>query len=90
MFKCRDCGYIFDEPKKYSEDRTPGGVHEGGSFIEHFTGCPLCAGAYEDTIYCDECMELFGESEVEYVELENGEKKYLCEKCKEELLGEEI
>lgn len=89
MFKCEDCGYIFDEPKKYSEDRTPGGSFEGGSFIEYFTGCPLCSGSYEDTTYCDECERHFGESEVEYVELENGEEKYLCEDCKKELKGGE-
>lgn len=40
MFKCYDCGYVFEEPKHYSEDRTPGGAFEGSSFIEHFTGCP--------------------------------------------------
>ena len=48
MYKCLDCGCIFEEPKKYSEDRTPGGVFEGGSFIEYWQGCPDCAGAYEE------------------------------------------
>lgn len=57
MFKCYDCGYVFEEPKHYSEDRTPGGSFEGGSFIEHFTGCPQCAGAYDEAVECDGCGE---------------------------------
>lgn len=57
MFKCYDCGYVFEEPKHYSEDRTPGGAFEGGSFIEHFTGCPQCAGAYDEAVECDGCGE---------------------------------
>lgn len=56
MYKCLDCGYIFDEPNRYSEDRTPGGVFEGGSFIEYWYGCPSCAGAYEE--YDEEEEEL--------------------------------
>lgn len=57
MYKCFDCGAVFDEPKHYSEDRTPGGVFEGGSFIEHFTGCPYCGGFYDTAVQCDGCNE---------------------------------
>ena len=48
MYKCEDCGHIFDEPKAYSEDCTPGYVCEGGSFIKHYMACPICGGAYEE------------------------------------------
>ena len=76
MFKCRDCGYIFEEPKHYSEDRTPGGVFEGGSFIEHYTGCPLCAGAYDEAIECDSCNEFFFREQLE--SNENGSFCFMC------------
>lgn len=57
MYICSDCGLIFSEPKHYSEDRTPGGAFEGGSFIEHYTGCPACSGAYEEAYECQRCGE---------------------------------
>lgn len=48
MYRCEDCGYVFEEPKLYSEDRTPGGAFEGGSFIERWVGCPFCSGEFEE------------------------------------------
>lgn len=48
MFKCNDCDLVFEEPKEYTEDRTPGGAFEGGSFIYRWTGCPNCGGNYEE------------------------------------------
>ena len=49
MYKCNDCDCIFDNPKTYSEDRTPSGVFEGGSFIETWEGCPHCESCdYEE------------------------------------------
>lgn len=48
MYKCDDCGYIFDEPVRVSEDRTPGGAFEGGSFIETWEECPNCGGSFEE------------------------------------------
>ena len=46
MYYCEECDFIFEEPTLYAEDRTPGEAFEGGSFIEHFKGCPICAGGY--------------------------------------------
>ena len=46
MYYCKECDYVFEEPKKYAEDRTPGGAFEGGSFIEYFEGCPICGGGF--------------------------------------------
>ena len=64
MYKCLDCGHVFEEPKQYSEDRTPGGAFEGGSFIEHYTGCPLCSGAFEEAKQCEICGEYFTDDEL--------------------------
>ncbi len=46
MYYCKECDYIFEEPKKYAEDRTPEGAFEGGNFIEYFEGCPICGGSF--------------------------------------------
>lgn len=80
MYKCFDCGALFEEPKEYSEDRTPGGVCEGGSFIEHYSGCPYCSGAYDEAVECDVCGEFCYSRSISYDE--NGS---VCDKCLEEL-----
>lgn len=57
MFICNECELVFSEPKVYSEDRTPGGVFEGGSFIETYKGCPSCGGNYDEAMECQRCEE---------------------------------
>lgn len=52
MYYCSNCNVFFEEPSNYAEDRTPGGVFEGGSFIEHYSGCPHCGGGYEEAKRC--------------------------------------
>lgn len=51
-FICLECGALFDEPKKYIElhglDTPP---------YEEMSGCPVCGGAYTNTIFCDACGE---------------------------------
>ena len=74
MYKCNDCGLIFEEPSNYSEDRTPGGVSEGGSFIEHYVGCPRCGGSFDEAEECEECGKYYN-----IYELEDG----ICDKCYE-------
>lgn len=84
MYKCYDCGYVFEEPKEYSEDRTPGGVFEGGSFIEHYTGCPSCSGAYDEVVECDGCGEFVYRSSL--TATDDGE---YCDLCMEEMEEDE-
>ena len=85
MYKCSDCGLIFDEPKKYSEDRTPGGSFEGGSFIEHFLGCPFCSGAFDEVEECEICGEYFTPEELtDTTEMINGGCGRCCEQCIED------
>jgi len=47
MYRCKDCGNIFDEDEvaKWDEDR---GEFWGFPCSESMTGCPLCYGAYEE------------------------------------------
>lgn len=59
MYKCCDCGLVFEQPKHYSEDRTPyGGMSEPG-FTEHFTGCPSCGGTYDEAMLCQRCEDTY-------------------------------
>lgn len=85
MYKCLDCGHVFEEPKQYREDRTPGGTCEGGSFIEHYTGCLLCSGAYEEAKQCEICGEYFTSDELtDTTEYINGGCGDCCEQCIED------
>ena len=49
MYKCLECGHIFEpgEEAKWTEKH---GFTDGR--YEHFTGCPLCKSAYEETLRC--------------------------------------
>lgn len=77
MYYCSDCNIFFEEPSSYSEDRTPGGAFEGGSFIEHYSGCPNCGCGYEEAHHCDMCADA-------YVR----ESEDICDSCKQYLLKE--
>ncbi len=79
MYKCLDCGYVFEEPRTYTEDRTPGGVFEGGNFIELYEGCPKCSGGYEEVVECDDCGEF-----LTFEEAESRDKRNYCLNCYEE------
>lgn len=84
MYICCDCGHVFETPKHCSEDRTPGGSFEGGSFIEHWEGCPLCEGAFEEAVECDGCGEFTYSSSL--TSTKDGE---YCESCMEEMDGDD-
>lgn len=82
MYKCLDCGAVFENPKEYAEDRTPGGANEGGSFIERYKGCPQCSGAYEEAKQCEICGEYFTDDELQdTTEMVNGGLGMCCEGC---------
>ena len=73
MYKCVDCGHIFEEgdQAEWYEDR---GEYCGIPCGELMTGCPKCHGYYEEATECKECGEWFLEDE-----LHDG----LCESCQE-------
>ena len=79
MYKCLHCGYVFEEPATYSEDCTPGGAFEGGSFIDYYEGCPKCSCGYEEVFECDDCGEF-----LTFEETENKNRRYYCTDCFEE------
>ena len=57
MFICDECGLVFNEPARWTEDRTPyGGPAEPG-FQEEMAGCPRCQGNYTEAMLCPRCEE---------------------------------
>ena len=86
MYRCRECGNVFETPANYSEDKTPGGAFEGGSFVEHYTGCPSCGGNYEEAKECDGCGEFFCESQL-YAYSDEDVCGEFCQFCMDEMEG---
>lgn len=73
MYKCLDCGEVFDEPASVRETH---GFTDG--FAETFYMCPHCNGNYEEAKQCKECDEWHTENE-----LYDG----WCEKCLRETIN---
>ena len=71
-YKCCECGYVFDMPTTWLEDR---GECWGMRCSETVRGCPECHGDYEEAYECEECGEYFFEDEME---------DRLCEECRGE------
>lgn len=71
MYKCTDCGHIFEEGEqaisREAHDEIPGGFHED------FAVCPICGGDFEETRSCKKCGGAFLDDE-----LIGG---YYCEDC---------
>lgn len=74
MYKCIECGHIFEEGEQacWTESR---GEYWGVSCSETMSGCPICDGEYETTIPCEICESHHLEDEL------NGG---VCEECIDE------
>ena len=86
MFKCKDCGHLFEEGEQ--------GVFRGGNgwdepeYREEF--CPVCKGEFEEAIICKCCDEWVFEEESTIGICEDCIKKYsqdfdFCEKAFSEM-----
>lgn len=73
MYKCLDCGEVFDEPASVRETH---GFTDG--FAEIFYMCPYCNGDYEEVHQCKKCDEWHTDEE-----LYDG----WCEKCLRETIN---
>lgn len=73
MYKCLNCGEVFEEPASVRETH---GFTDG--FAETFYMCPYCSGDYEEAKQCQECDEWHTENE-----LYDG----WCEKCLRETIN---
>ena len=77
MFKCCECGHLFEEGEQASWYENQGECH-GRIAMEKFDGCPMCKGDYEEVHQCKECGDWHCEDE-----LYDG----LCEKCLRETIN---
>ena len=72
MYKCLECGHIFDEGEQ-AVWKEPRGEYCGSPCYEEVVGCPVCRGCYEETHRCVICG-----SEHILDELADGE---VCDDC---------
>lgn len=74
MYKCVDCGHIFEEGEQttWLEDC---GEYCGSGVYKAECGCPVCNGSFEKTVKCSCCEEEFFEKDIE---------SGFCKKCLEE------
>ena len=77
MFKCCECGHLFEEGEQAEWYENQGECH-GVTAMERFSGCPVCKGDYEEVHQCKECGEWYTEDE-----LYDG----WCEKCLRETIN---
>lgn len=75
MFKCCDCGNLFEEGEQAVWEEKHGFID--GPF-EKWSGCPLCKSDYEEVHQCKECGDWHYEDE-----LYDG----WCEKCLRETIN---
>lgn len=53
MFKCDDCGLLFDEPRYIREPH--------GEYLSH---CPACGGSFSNVYECEVCGAEYTEGDV--------------------------
>ena len=53
MYRCRDCGHLFEEGEEYSYTETHGFYGAG----ETFSFCPVCRGSFFKVERCSVCDE---------------------------------
>ena len=77
MYKCIDCGHLFEDGEQAVWYENQGECH-GVISMERFSGCPVCGGDYDEVHQCKKCGEWHTEGE-----LYDG----WCEKCIRETIN---
>lgn len=73
MYKCLDCGHLFEDGEQRTYRENVGECHGSTSFQE-FSICPVCGGDYEEIKPCKICGTYEHECEEEY-----------CDNCKKDV-----
>ena len=63
MYKCIDCGHLFEEGEQSVWYENQGECH-GRIAMEKFSGCPVCKGDYEEVYQCEQCGDWHTENEL--------------------------
>ena len=77
MYRCVNCGHLFEEGEQAVWYENQGECH-GVTAMERFSGCPVCKGDYEEVRQCKECGDWNSDDE-----LYDG----WCEKCLRESIN---
>ena len=75
MFKCCECGHLFEDGEQAVWEERHGFIYPP---YEKWSGCPICKGGYEEVRQCKECGDWHTENE-----LYDG----WCEKCLRETIN---
>lgn len=63
MYKCLDCGHLFEEGEEKIKKEYMG-CFLGGSYVEESSVCPHCGGDFEETEECKCCGKPFRAEEL--------------------------
>ena len=77
MYRCCDCGNLFEEGEQAVWYENQGECH-GVTAMERFSGCPICHGDYEEVHQCKECGDWHSDDEL---------YEGWCEKCLRETIN---
>ena len=61
MYKCTECGNLFEEGEHATWEETHG---LDSPPYEKWSGCPVCKGVYEEVYQCEECGDWHTEDEL--------------------------
>ena len=61
MYKCTECGNLFEEGEQATWEETHGLDSPPN---EKWSGCPVCKGGYEEVYKCDSCGDWHSEDEL--------------------------
>lgn len=89
MYKCIECGHVFDE-EDVAEWEEARGEYWGTPCSEKMSGCPVCHGAYEKVSRCEICGKPCIEDELNYGICDDciDSYKFNFDKCYELSIGE--
>ena len=74
MYKCKNCGHIFEEGEQATWTEKHG--FSSGPY-EEWSGCPICQGSFEEAKKCEYCSNYFIEGE--------SRSNVICEDCVDEI-----
>lgn len=73
MYKCVDCGHLFEDGEQKTYKENIGECHGSPSYV-YFSVCPICDGEYEEINPCTVCGSY-----------EHSASRLLCEDCENEV-----
>lgn len=80
-YYCEECDSYYNEPSKFTENRSPLGEKGDSSWLEHLEGCPVCHNGLEVKYYCPRCEKF--KDDIEYYPYA---EELMCDDCHDEMM----